>query len=156
MIVGDGRRAEHPVHAPVERAGGILEPRFGGGIDQGVGGAGKGEAVGFEGAVAAEQPQPQCLPRADPRDQVAAADGVFTGKGNGHDFRFRTGEAEALVQQFAPIAVDVEQAPREQGQRDHIHGKDARGQRDAPRHPEPDRQRSLCAVPVYVQPSAKE
>jgi len=53
------------------------------------------------------------------------------------DLRFGTRELEAFGQHLLAVAVEVEETARQQGQRDHVHRQDARGERYAARAQQP-------------------
>ena len=129
----DRRGTERKVHDPVEQPRGILQCGIACGIDEGERRRGQRETVGKHCAARVKYPQPQFLVLADAHQQSVALAWARRDQRVGGDLGFGAGKIETFGQQLLAVAVEVEQAPRHQRQRDNVDRQNARGERDAPR-----------------------
>ena len=133
-IVGDRLCAHNRVNRGVEPTGKALVPCVVLDIREGEGGFFiKREAVRNQSALLVEHAHAHTLFLADLDDQRILPLARGSGQGLSGDLRLDTRQLETLVDELRSVAVEVEQPAAQQGQRQDVDDKDARGEREAAR-----------------------
>ena len=131
-IVGQGGGAHHPVEPAIEpQCEGALVDFLRAWQDET--GRGELEAIRFERAVGAVDPQAQALLLADLDQQRFLPLRRRASQRFGSDLRLHQRQLETLVEQLLAIGIDIDDPAAQQHQRQNVDEQDAAGEREPPR-----------------------